>query len=1070
MAEMKISNTLVNDTSTGEIAYAEQLKDRLLKDYIANSPDITNTDRERIPADMKAAAGVFQEKLNEFFLKHWVDFQRFLYDEGVDPETIDSWYEVKRFLDGLDDDTSMWLKNKLQSMDTYMYNIDNIDGGAFDISAANNDGGVFARYASLAAALAAIPQESRKSGMSIRYIDAGTGKYEQYRYLGSSVGAGFTNTNNWQYAGNDVFIDNPTWIKVISDAEGKILFGIDKEGNIEWSKGVPTPVREKLSELAASVSESIKSLDEKKADGEYIDHERWIKLVTDAEGRILWGIKSNGDIEHGRGIPSPTKKYVDAFNAAVNERIDGLYIENGLSEYINNEDWIFAVTEHDGHILFGVRADGSFETGKGVPSPVKKYINDIYESLTAQIEEIEASLLDNGYIESDDWINVETDNDGRILSGTRTDGSHYIRNVDSETILKEVQFVDTASHQDYIEATTDNEGRLLEYRKADGTLVEEKMEIESLTLGEDAQGYLKELFGGQVNNDWSQEEKVVLPMPEEGAMVNLIIPESCYNTAEYQRDKGNYSAYIDNNGHIKYGLAYKKGLDWQCEIEYWDKKGNYFRKPIELNAQGNSSMGFEVNNQAIDLTDGSEIKIGGWVSQDSFHLKKYYQDVFRGQCIVAYRLMEQVMQTRSLGERRPWDYLDTNDSLTEGNGSFKEDFDTGALAHPDGFPVELFCNGSSLGVYTFNLKKHRDNYQMKKTNTSHILLDGVLGGNEFWKGSIIWEGNYGSTSGFEVRNPKPKKKSDGWELTCIDGEKYDGDEHAVELMGTDTAGYDSSNESHVKSAQVKSAIVRLSNALSAIAAESTTELMKAKALEYFNMPFLIDYHLVSTVIYNYDGYRKNWIWGTWDGLKWSPTIYDCDSIFGSYFKGNRIERNHLADMLGNGSLPSQMLLSTSSGRPLRGLFYEETKQRYAELRNLGILSVDNIMLLLEQWLMQAGYDRIKNDIENIFPYTPSYRDHRINTEYWELVFDKMGTDSGVVQWDASSTYEEGTLVRYTTNEYCYRAITSVPAGEAPCELYPYEVREGGMYNSPKRVRRWLEARLAFVDNHYQYEG
>ncbi|MBQ7552933.1 MAG: hypothetical protein IJT46_01050 [Bacteroidaceae bacterium] len=77
-------------------------------------------------------------------------------------------------------------------------------GGAFDISAANNDGGVFAVYASLGAALAAVPIENRKSGMSVRYIDATTNNYEQYRYLSQ-----YANTA----AGNNAFINVANWTK-----------------------------------------------------------------------------------------------------------------------------------------------------------------------------------------------------------------------------------------------------------------------------------------------------------------------------------------------------------------------------------------------------------------------------------------------------------------------------------------------------------------------------------------------------------------------------------------------------------------------------------------------------------------------------------------------------------------------------------------------------------------------------------------------------------------------------------------------------------------------------------------
>ena len=50
----------------------------------------------------------------------------------------------------------------------------------------------------------------------------------------------------------------------------------------------------------------------------------------------------------------------------------------------------------------------------------------------------------------------------------------------------------------------------------------------------------------------------------------------------------------------------------------------------------------------------------------------------------------------------------------------------------------------------------------------------------------------------------------------------------------------------------------------------------------------------------------------------------------------------------------------------------------------------------------------------------------------------------------------------------YVAKKSVPAGEAPCTLrtaYPYE---GGMHNGIQRVRNWLTARIAVLDEYYGY--
>ena len=44
-------------------------------------------------------------------------------------------------------------------------------------------------------------------------------------------------------------INNPEWLSVTVDKEQHILFGIKRDGSVEWSIGVPGPIREELEKL-----------------------------------------------------------------------------------------------------------------------------------------------------------------------------------------------------------------------------------------------------------------------------------------------------------------------------------------------------------------------------------------------------------------------------------------------------------------------------------------------------------------------------------------------------------------------------------------------------------------------------------------------------------------------------------------------------------------------------------------------------------------------------------------------------------------------------------------------------
>ena len=111
----------------------------------------------------------------------------------------------------------------------------------------------------------------------------------------------------------------------------------------------------------------------------------------------------------------------------------------------------------------------------------------------------------------------------------------------------------------------------------------------------------------------------------------------------------------------KSGIGIKNvTCDIECWLEYFDHEGNYFKKKILLSAQGNSSMAFIKKNLAIDIFNNIEeddtfvIKFGDWISQDSFHLKAYYTDTFRGRGAVSYMLYEQMVNTRPVNDRRPY--------------------------------------------------------------------------------------------------------------------------------------------------------------------------------------------------------------------------------------------------------------------------------------------------------------------------------------------------------------------------------------------------------------------------------
>ena len=290
-----------------------------------------------------------------------------------------------------------------------------------------------------------------------------------------------------------------------------------------------------------------------------------------------------------------------------------------------------------------------------------------------------------------------------------------------------------------------------------------------------------------------------------------------------------------------------------------------------------------------------------------------------------------------------------------------------------------------------------------------------------FKGTPQW-------TSFEVRNPKSLKD--------IDENKYDGD-NPKELSDTDKL-----------SKEVKEYITRLSQAY--------TELNKSKTKETFENYFLpkpfIDYWLVSQVLYNLDGFGKNWIWCTWDGNHWAPTLYDVDSIFDAHWNGTYV----IPDSDKNFGNWNVLYLDS--------LYSDEIKLRYKKLRDNGVFSVSNICSLLGKWINSIGYENYKKELKK-YNDTPSYRSSKVADGWQSLGY---ASTQGITadEYTESKEYAIGDICIY--QEYAFKAtkvMTSVPPLTG---IYPNAPKVLGFYNSKKRVENWLTNKISSLDTKYEY--
>lgn len=787
-----------------------------------------------------------------------------------------------------------------------------------------------------------------------------------------------------------------------------------------------------------------------------ITNDEFIMAVVDSEDRVLFGIyRATG------------KPYFPL---------------NKMYHVEQNEEFFAVWLDAANHVLLGIRRDGQIIGEIHAVNALKQVISQIQSDLASLQEKVGTidsnlkELLDVFYLqENPEYLAVEKDADGRVLSATYNDGSHYIHNAKSETIPEEFEHIEDPEER--TEITLDADGKVMSYRDANGKKHEHDMEITNLDVSN------LNLKGNSVNNiqdalkangfdvktpvDWSESSFIQIPEPR-FAIINITNIDSMPTT---------------------------KTQNKKAFLEFWDMQGNYFKKYAILNAQGNSSLALDKKNVAIDLCndewigdDTPKVRIGNWVPQDSFHMKAYYTDFFRGVGAVSYKLYDQIVRTRGNMYDRPWKkaLLDMSKIGTStksfGNpyvGDYSLLTDTGARCFPDGFPVAVYLNGEFYGIFSFQLKKHRDNYHMNKSTAEHVHLDGTLNGNTIFGGKekIDW-------SQFEIRNPKG--------LYAIGGNKYDADVKQEEIAGeTEINAWIAAGQlpngkaidSKIKkalqmTAKVKKYIQNFADAIPTIKTAMNTYESSDKSNEnlgtfkkvyekYFDIENMIDYRIESDLIKNSDGFSKNWQWFTYDGIKWWVGIYDCDMSFGGHSQGNQ----------NTGLYESHLDVSLDKPNGYITKYYvPELETRYKELADMSIASSDNIFSLLQDWCMRIGTDFFKEEYKK-WADSPCISDSIVRSDYWELVKDEHGvpqTDT-TETYDATIAYNVGEVVSFGLNELmgffkykCIKATKALTTNTQHTISSYCPIKEFRHCDNIYRAQKWIEQNVKNMDKLYNY--
>lgn len=328
------------------------------------------------------------------------------------------------------------------------------------------------------------------------------------------------------------YIQNEEFIFAKVDAEDKLLFGIQWDGTPKFGK--TSEVEDRLQSQVTLLAEKvaiilgdgdttnvIDTMNElKKFFADIENTETLAGILTNLENVAKNLDKTTIKDEEGNVLDTPfriieNEEFLQALVDSDNKVLFGFYRATGEPYYplnemyhvIQNEEYFAAWLDADDKVVLGIRRDGEIIGEIHAVNALKQVISQLQSDLASLQERVGTidsnlkELLDVFSLqENPEYMAVEKDADGRVLSTTNHDGSHYIHNAKSETIPEEFEHIEDPEGK--TEITMDADGKVFGYRDSEGTRHEHKMKVDNLNvdnlnLGSNAQKDVLDFINSQ---------------------------------------------------------------------------------------------------------------------------------------------------------------------------------------------------------------------------------------------------------------------------------------------------------------------------------------------------------------------------------------------------------------------------------------------------------------------------------------------------------------------------------------------------------------------------------------------
>ena len=785
------------------------------------------------------------------------------------------------------------------------------------------------------------------------------------------------------------YVQNKEFIFAMVDAEDKLLAGIQWDGTPVHGKtsSIEDKMQSQIDLIANRVATIIGDEDTTNVIDTMNELKTFFANIENTE--TLTGILTNLDNvaknldkttikdEEGNIQDTPFKvieneEFIHAITDSEDRLLFGIYRETGkpyfpLNEMYHveqNEEFFAVWLDEADHVLLGIRRDGEIIGEIHAVNALKQVISQLQSdvaTLQEMVGTIDASLQEILSVfslqDNDEYLAVETDADGKVISATNADGSHYIHKVKSETIPTEFEHIEDPEGR--MEITIDADDKVLGYRDSEGTRHEHMISVNDIELGKDARSRVISLL----KNDISfVDAKVHLNLPHHGKINILeetffltyndkfstkedVIPIQVAEATSENLQKGVtlYKYFIKSTLTQNDGSFVKNGnsisLDLYVPSKVSELKGNYY---VTSSLSKNEEGAYEIKEDSIRVTKIVDAPfIDAWdVNKKIEHQCKVvfdFKDYLSGTYYVGVKLQGSSTLYRRKKNLRFTLYKDSIFSK-------KEKVKIGEMIEASSFNAKAYNDERSMIneplIYRLYLEARYYHTYSKQFpwNDKYSVYTSATGCILSFPVTVYVNGEFGGVMFFGN-----KKDKDNYNLG------NDSDGMIVSGLGASTwFEYTGQWEDEMNDNITDSNVEALKNLHSFLSNDAN--ITKEEFEERFYVEDWIDYYIFITTFRMRDNDQHNMVlYSSSDKKKFSPFLYDCDLS--------------LSVSDGDFETVNPAAYNKSVWKILKRLYWKDICERYTELRQT-IFTYENAVSIVR-------------DIQSSVPYTDYKKEYSI---------------------------------------------------------------------------------------------